>query len=154
MSALPTPMMIAEILKLLPHRNPFLMVDRVTAFEPGQRLEGYKNVTFNEPHFQGHFPGLPVMPGVLICEALAQAGGLLTLMSDPALCDGSKVFLFAGIDNVRFRAPVVPGDRLELQVFDVRRKLSLVKMSGQALVDGKVVASGTMTAAIANREDM
>jgi len=95
-----------------------------------------------------------VMPGVLICEALAQTGGLLTLLSDPELCDGSRVFLFAGIDKVRFRAPVVPGDRLELQVFDVRRKLSLVKMSGQALVDGKVVASGAMTAAIANRKDM
>jgi 3-hydroxyacyl-[acyl-carrier-protein] dehydratase len=154
MSELPTPVRIGEILNLLPHRYPFLMVDRVTAFTPGERLEAYKNVTFNEPFFQGHFPGLPVMPGVLICEALAQTGGLLTLMSDPALCDGTRVFLFAGIDNVRFRAPVVPGDRLDLQVYDVRRKLSVVKMSGQALVDGKVVASGTMTAAIANRKDV
>ncbi len=154
MSELPTPVMIDRIFKLLPHRYPFLMVDRVTSFVPGQTLEGYKNVTVNEPFFQGHFPGLPVMPGVLICEALAQAGGLLTMLSEPELGEGEKVFLFTGIDKVRFRAPVVPGDQLMLSVYDVRRKLSLVKMSGKATVNGKVVASGEMSAAIANREDM
>lgn len=154
MSELPTPVTIDTIFKLLPHRYPFLMVDRVTSLVPGESMEAYKNVTVNEPFFQGHFPGLPVMPGVLICEALAQAGGILTMLSEPELCEGEKVFLFTGIDKVRFRAPVVPGDQLVLSVFDVRRKMSLVKMSGKAMVDGKVVASGQMSAAIVDREDM
>lgn len=154
MSELPTPVMIESIFKMLPHRYPFLMVDRVTDFVPGETLEAYKNVTVNEPFFQGHFPGLPVMPGVLICEALAQAGGLLVMLSEPEQQEGDKVFLFTGIDKVRFRAPVVPGDQLVLQVSDVRRKLSMIKMSGKALVGGKLVCSGTMTAAIVDREDV
>jgi len=145
---------IRRIMDLLPHRYPFLMVDRVTGFETGERLFGYKNVTFNEPFFQGHFPGLPVMPGVLMCEALAQAGGLLTLLSEPELTEGAKVFLFTGIDKVRFRRPVGPGDRLDLEVFDVRRKLNMIKMSGKATVGGELACSGIMSAAIVNREDM
>ena len=145
---------IRRIMDLLPHRYPFLMVDRVTGFEAGERLFGYKNVTCNEPFFQGHFPGLPVMPGVLMCEALAQAGGLLTLLSEPELTEGAKVFLFTGIDKVRFRRPVSPGDRLDFEVFDVRRKLNMIKMSGKATVGGELACSGIMSAAIVNREDM
>ena len=145
---------IRKIMDLLPHRYPFLMVDRVTEMEPGSRLLGYKNVTVNEPFFQGHFPGLPVMPGVLMCEALAQAGGLLTLLSEPELAEGEKVFLFTGIDKVRFRRPVSPGDRLDLEVFDVRRRMNMIKMSGKATVGGELACSGLMSAAIVNREDM
>lgn len=150
----PSSIDIRRIMDLLPHRYPFLMVDRVVEFEPGKRLAGFKNVTVNEPFFQGHFPGLPVMPGVLMCEALAQAGGLLTLLSDPQLAEGSKVFLFTGIDKVRFRRPVGPGDRLDLEVYDIRRKLNLVKMSGKATVGGELACSGEMSAAIVNSEDM
>lgn len=155
MSELPTPLKIQEIFEMLPHRYPFLMVDRVTDFVKDEELKAYKNVTVNEPFFQGHFPGLPVMPGVLICEALAQTGGLLTILSE----DGEskvqdRVFLFTGIDKVRFRRPVVPGDTLELHVYDVRRKLNMVKMSGKATVNGELACSGIMSAAIVNREDM
>ncbi|WP_461210295.1 3-hydroxyacyl-ACP dehydratase FabZ [Desulfocurvus sp. DL9XJH121] len=154
MSEIVMPVDIRGIMEHLPHRYPFLMVDRVTELTPGERLAGYKNVTVNEPFFQGHFPGLPVMPGVLMCEALAQAGGLLALLSDPELAGGRSVFLFTGIDKVRFRRPVSPGDRLDLEVYDIRRKLNLIKMSGQATVDGEIACSGTMSAAIVNKEDM
>lgn len=154
MSETPEFVDIQGIFKLLPHRYPFLLVDRIVEYVESDRLKAYKNVTVNEPFFQGHFPELPVMPGVLMCEALAQAGGLLTLLSEPEMATGEKVFLFTGIDKVRFRAPVVPGDRLDLEVYDVKRKLSLVKMSGKASVNGKVVCSGNMSAAIVDKEDM
>ncbi|MBG0777094.1 MAG: 3-hydroxyacyl-ACP dehydratase FabZ [Desulfovibrionaceae bacterium] len=144
---------IQQIMQMLPHRYPFLLVDRVTAYTPGDSLEAYKNVTFNEPFFQGHFPGLPVMPGVLILEALAQAGGLLVSVSSPEPLDG-KVFLFTGMDKVRFRRPVVPGDKLEMRAHDVRAKFKLWKMNGTATVNGDVVAEAVLTAAVIDREDV
>lgn len=154
MSELPKFVDIQQIFELLPHRYPFLMVDRVTDVVPGESLKAFKNVTVNEPFFQGHFPGLPVMPGVLMCEALAQAGGLLSLLSDEEMSKGDNVFLFTGIDKVRFRRRVVPGDRLDLEVFDMKRKMNLIKMSGKALVNGELACQGIMSAAIVNREDM
>lgn len=145
---------IQKIMDLLPHRYPFLMVDRVLDMVQGESLTAYKNITVNEPFFQGHFPGLPVMPGVMMCEALAQTGGLLALLSDDSLADGQNVFLFTGIDKVRFRRPVVPGDRLDLEVFDMKRKMNLIKMSGKAMVNGQVACQGIMSAAIVNKGDM
>jgi 3-hydroxyacyl-[acyl-carrier-protein] dehydratase len=144
---------IRQILGLLPHRYPFLLVDRVTEYVPGEYIKAYKNVTMNEPFFEGHFPGVPVMPGVLIMEALAQAGGILVVKStDPPVED--KLFLFPGIESVRFRKPVYPGDRLELHCRLLRHKLKLWKMEGFAYVDGKLAAEAVMTAAVTNREDM
>lgn len=144
---------IQGILEMLPHRYPFLMVDRITDFVAGESIVAYKNITFNEPFFQGHFPDLPVMPGVMICEALAQAGGLLVKLTDGA-DDKSGVFMFTGLDKVRFRRPVRPGDRLELHVSDVRRKMNIVKMHGVALVDGEVACEGNMSAALVKRGDI
>ena len=145
---------IKRILNCLPHRYPFMLVDRVVSCVPNERIHAYKNVTFNEPFFQGHFPGLPVMPGVLIMEALAQAGALMVLCDwDKARVEDS-VFLFSGMENVKFRQPVVPGDRLDLECAMVRQKLQLWKMSGRALVNGKLAAQGDLTAAIIRRGDM
>jgi len=144
---------IRKILEMLPHRYPFLLVDRVVEFEPGVRLKAYKNVTFNEPFFQGHFPDLPVMPGVLIMEALAQAGGVF-VMSTMEEALGDKVFLFTGIDKVKFRKPVVPGDKLVLNVRYERRKMNIWRMQGSAEVDGNIVAQGEFSAAVANKGDL
>lgn len=141
-----------DILDFLPHRYPFLLVDRVLAFEPLQSLTAIKNVTVNEPCFQGHFPGYPVMPGVLILEALAQAGGILVLKSKPA-DPKKKIFLFAGVEKVRFRKPVFPGDQLRLEIIYVAHKLNLWKMDGKAFVDDTLVAEGRLTAAMVDRED-
>ncbi len=140
---------IQGILALLPHRYPFLMVDRVVECEPGKSIKAYKNVSANEPFFQGHFPGLPVMPGVLILEALAQAGALVAAseLADPK----DTIYLFTGIDSARFRAPVRPGDRLDLHCAVLRRKLQLCKLEGKAFVDGKLVAEAELTAALTNR---
>ena len=144
---------IRQILGLLPHRYPFLLVDRVVEYVPGDYIKSYKNVTINEPFFQGHFPGVPVMPGVLIMEALAQAGGILVVKStDTAVED--KLFLFTGIESVRFRKPVYPGDKLELHCRLLKHKLKLWKMEGRAYVDGRLAAEAVMTAAVTNREDM
>lgn len=143
-------MNIEKIMQLLPHRYPFLLVDRVVACEPGERIHAYKNVTINEPFFQGHFPGAPIMPGVLILEALAQTGGLLAAASmEGSLAD--KLFLFTGLDGVKFRRQVIPGDRLDLECSNMRMKLKLCKMDARALVDGKLACEAVITAALGDR---
>lgn len=139
----------ARILELLPHRYPFLLVDRVLEIEPQKRILAYKNVTLNEPFFQGHFPGTPIMPGVLILEALAQTGGLLAASGLGNLDD--RLFLFTGLDGVKFRRQVVPGDRLDLECFDMRMKLRLCKMSARATVDGKLACEAIITAALGDK---
>ena len=144
-----TGMDIQRILRLLPHRYPFLLVDRVVECEAGSHIRAYKNVTFNEPFFQGHFPGAPIMPGVLILEALAQTGGLLAVSGMDSLDD--KLFLFTGLDGVKFRRQVVPGDRLDLECSNLRMKLKLCKMEARAFVDGKLAAEAMITAAIGDR---
>ncbi|WP_319543829.1 3-hydroxyacyl-ACP dehydratase FabZ [uncultured Pseudodesulfovibrio sp.] len=144
---------IRRIMEMLPHRYPFLLVDRVLEFESGARLKAIKNVTMNENYFQGHFPNMPVMPGVLQLEALAQAGGILVINSiDEPL--GDKVFLFTGLDKVKFRRPVVPGDQLELNVYYERNKLNIWKMRGVATVDGQVTCQGEFSAAIVDKGAM
>lgn len=137
-----TVLTIEDIHRLLPHRYPFSLVDRIIDFVPGERAVGIKNVTVNEPHFQGHFPGRPIMPGVLIVEAMAQVGGIV-LTQLPDIPDG--LFMFAGIDKVRFRRPVVPGDQLVMTVelLSVKRR-RFGKMQGRAEVDGQLVAEGEL----------
>lgn len=144
---------IKQIMDLLPHRYPFLLVDRVTEIVAGESLTAYKNVTMNEPFFQGHFPGLPVMPGVLQLEALAQAGGVFVINSLNEPLD-NKVFLFTGLNKVKFRRPVVPGDKLVLKVFYEKHKMNIWRMRGIAEVDGQVTAQGEFSAAIADKGDM
>ncbi len=141
---------IARIMSLLPHRYPFLLVDRVVECVPGDHIIAYKNVTINEAFFQGHFPGAPVMPGVLVLEALAQTGGLLAL-SDAKEDFSNKLFLFTGLDGVKWRRQVMPGDRLELHCSNIRRKLMLCKMEAKAYVDGKLCCEAQISAAIADR---
>lgn len=140
------PIPVEEIQKLLPHRYPFSLVDRIVQYVPGKLAVGIKNVTFNEPHFQGHFPGRPIMPGVLIVEAMAQVGGVvLTQMADVQ----GGLFMFAGIDKVRFRRPVVPGDQLVMTVelLSVKRR-RFGTMQGRAEVDGRLVAEGELMFAL------
>jgi 3-hydroxyacyl-[acyl-carrier-protein] dehydratase len=141
---------IRQIEEILPHRPPFLLVDRILELEPKKRIVGIKNVTINEPFFVGHFPGYPIMPGVLIIEAMAQTGGLLVLRDLPDRA--SKLVLFAAIEEARFRRPVVPGDqlRMELEVLTLRN--TLCKMKGKATVDGKVVAEAIIMCVIAERD--
>lgn len=145
---------IGRILELLPHRYPFLMVDRVIRMEPGKYLDAYKCVSFNEPFFQGHFPELPVMPGVLIIESMAQAGGLLVVSQMDKEELAKSIFVFTGIENVRFRRPVRPGDRLDLHCELVRQRMKLWKMRATATVDGVLAAEAELTAAITGREDL
>jgi UDP-3-O-[3-hydroxymyristoyl] N-acetylglucosamine deacetylase/3-hydroxyacyl-[acyl-carrier-protein] dehydratase len=137
------------IMDLMPHRYPFLLVDRITNIEEGRFIEGFKNVTINEPFFQGHFPGHPVMPAVLILEAMAQVGGMLMLNSvdDP----GNKLMYFMGIDGAKFRRPVVPGDQLRFQLTLQSQKRRTMKMRGEAFVDGQLVAEAELLATVVDR---
>ncbi len=138
---------INEVLKHLPHRYPFLMVDRVIECEPGKRLVAVKNVSFNEPYFTGHFPEKPVMPGVLILEALAQATGILGFKTASKTNDNGSLYLFVGIDNARFKRQVIPGDQLRLEVELTRTIRNIWKFDTVAKVDGKVVASAQIMCA-------
>jgi 3-hydroxyacyl-[acyl-carrier-protein] dehydratase len=140
---------VQQIEKLLPHRFPFLLVDRVIELERDKRIVAVKCVTMNEPFFVGHFPGQPVMPGVLILEALAQTAAILALSSMPEAERAGKVTYFMAIDGARFRKPVVPGDRLELHVDVLRHKGAVLKVKGEARVDGQVVAEGELMAMLA-----
>ncbi len=135
---------IRAILEHLPHRFPFLLVDRVLEIEKGKRIVAIKNVTINEPFFSGHFPHVPVMPGVLIIEALAQAAGILSFQTMGRVSDEKSVYYFVGIDQARFKRPVSPGDQIRLEVEIVRTVRSIWKFSGKALVDGEVVAEADL----------
>lgn len=135
-----------EIMELLPHRYPFLLVDRIVDFKPGESITCIKNCTINEPFFQGHFPGEPIMPGVLILEAMAQTGILFAKKSVPELKDALMVF--AGMDKVRFRRPVRPGDQLVMELTLLKKKALIWKMMGRAMVDGVVVTEAELMAAV------
>ncbi len=136
---------VKEIFKRIPHRYPFLLVDRILEIEGDRRIVGIKNVTLNEGFFQGHFPNRPVMPGVLICEALAQVGAILAYTSRGGT-DGKKVFMLTGLDQVKFKRPVEPGDQLRLELTSVKRRGSFWKMQGTATVEGNVVAQAEISA--------
>ncbi len=144
---LPQSLSLEDIQRILPHRYPFLLIDRVLSYEVGKRLVAVKNVTINEPFFQGHFPGRPIMPGVLIVEAAAQAGGILAMLSTPEHLGNHSVFLM-GLDKVRFRQPVVPGDQLRIEVETIRGGKKFWKMQGKVFVDQNLVAEGEMMAAV------
>ncbi len=135
-----------DILKLLPHRYPFLLVDGVTEIELGEYIRGYKNISFNEPQFHGHFPGNPIMPGVLILEAMAQLGIIFAKKTEPAIEE--KLVVFAGIDGVRFRSPVLPGHRMDMELKLIKKKRNIWKMGAVASVDGKTAVEAVLLAAI------
>ena len=138
---------IKEILDHLSHRYPFLLVDRVISFEPGKAIHAYKNITINEPYFVGHFPHFPVMPGVLIMEALAQAAGILSFKTMGIKPDDNSVFYFVGIDNARFKKPVTAGDQLHLHVEILRQMRGIWKYKAEARVDGEIVAEAELMCA-------
>lgn len=138
-----------EIQQLLPHRYPFLLVDRIIELEPGKKAVGIKNVTINEEFFQGHFPGNPIMPGVLIIEALAQVGGILAFRS--GVTPGKTVY-FMTIEKAKFRKPVVPGDQLKLEVSILHQRSQVWKFSGNAIVDDKIAAEAEFTAMVTDKE--
>ncbi|HBS59945.1 MAG TPA: 3-hydroxyacyl-[acyl-carrier-protein] dehydratase FabZ [Firmicutes bacterium] len=138
---------ITDIQKIIPHRYPFLLVDRILEIEPQKRAVGIKNVTANEGFFNGHFPGTPVMPGVLIIEAMAQVGGICMLDCD---AHRGKIAFFAGIDNAKFRRPVVPGDQLRMEAEIVKLRGNIGKLQTVAYVDGHIVAEAELMFALAN----
>jgi 3-hydroxyacyl-[acyl-carrier-protein] dehydratase len=140
---------INEIMSILPHRYPFLLIDRVVEIERKQRIVAIKNISFNEPQFQGHFPDYPIMPGVLMVEAIAQAGGALLLTEIPDR--DSKLMVFTGIDSAKFRKPVVPGDQLRIEVKVLNWRSSAVRMQGIATVDGKVACEAIVMCALVPR---
>jgi len=146
----PVTLDIDQILSILPHRFPFVMVDRVTEIIAGKHIRGHKCVSYNEPWFQGHFPQKPIMPGVLILEALAQIGGILAYASDPFDASASLMY-FLGIDKAKFRRTVTPGDRLDLYVEVLHHRSNVWKLRGEALVEGKLCAQGEMLASIVDR---
>ena len=141
---------INQIRAILPHRYPFLLVDRIEEMDP-DRIVGIKNITYNEPQFTGHFPDFPVMPGVLIVEAMAQTAGVLVLHNMPDRAN--KLVLLVAIENARFRRPVVPGDTLRMEMKILKRKASVAKMSGVATVDGLVVAEAEVMCKLADKEE-
>jgi 3-hydroxyacyl-[acyl-carrier-protein] dehydratase len=141
---------IQEILEFLPHRYPFLLIDRVVEFEPGKRLVAIKNVTINEPFFQGHFPGYPIMPGVLVVEAMAQAGGIIMMAEMPDRHE--KLVVFTGIERAKFRRPVTPGDQLRIEVEVLSFRPRAGRIQGVALVDGKKACEATLTCQVVTRE--
>ncbi|MBW1675341.1 MAG: 3-hydroxyacyl-ACP dehydratase FabZ [Deltaproteobacteria bacterium] len=138
---------IRKIMELLPHRYPFVLVDRIVEMVPDERIVGLKNVTMNEPFFQGHFPGTPIMPGVLIVEAMAQAGAILANASRSEE-KRKELIYFMGIDKARFRKPVIPGDQLILEIIPIKRRANVFKMSGKATVAGTLVAEAEVMAMI------
>jgi 3-hydroxyacyl-[acyl-carrier-protein] dehydratase/UDP-3-O-[3-hydroxymyristoyl] N-acetylglucosamine deacetylase/3-hydroxyacyl-[acyl-carrier-protein] dehydratase len=143
---------IEGILQFLPHRYPFLLVDRVLSMEPGKSIAALKNVTYNESFFQGHFPGIRIMPGVLIVEAIAQAGGILIYHTVPN--PETKLVLLAKIENTRFRKPVVPGDQLRLEANLLKLKGKFLQLHGRALVEGEVVVEGNLMASLLEKGEM
>jgi 3-hydroxyacyl-[acyl-carrier-protein] dehydratase len=146
----PDLMEIKEIMRHIPHRYPFILVDRILEWEPGRRIVGLKNVSANEPYFQGHFPGHPVMPGVLILEAMAQVGGVLASLLPGA---ERKLAYFAAIDRCRFRRPVTPGDQLITEVIVTRLRDRVGRMQVTARVDGEIVADGVFTYSMVDLEE-
>jgi beta-hydroxyacyl-ACP dehydratase FabZ len=141
---------VNAIQKILPHRPPFLLVDRIIEIDPGKRVVGLKNVSMNEPHFVGHFPNFPVMPGVLIVEAMAQTGGILALGDGEDHSD--KLVFFASIEKARFRRPVVPGDQLRMEVEVLSKRSTFIRMEGKAYVEGELAAEAIMICAITKRQ--
>jgi 3-hydroxyacyl-[acyl-carrier-protein] dehydratase len=142
---------IAKILEILPHRYPFVLVDRVTDIVPGENIRGHKMVSANEPWCQGHFPNRPIMPGVLIIEALAQIGGILAYASEPFDARTSLMY-FLGIDKAKFRHTVTPGDRLDLYVEVIQHRSNVWKLRGEATVEGTLCAQGELLASIVDRD--
>ena len=140
---------IQEILKIVPHRYPMLLVDRILEVEPGKRIVGLKNVTANEEFFQGHFPGAPVMPGVLIVESLAQCAAVLCLLDIPNRDE--KLFLFGGVDKARFRRPVTPGDQLIMEVTILQKRATTIRVRGEAKVNGTLVAEAELLSVMTER---
>jgi len=148
-SSLKAPLDIVEIMKLLPHRYPFLLVDRVLEMERRKRIVAIKNITVNEPFFPGHFPGYPIMPGVLLLEALAQAGCILVMVElpDPA----AKLIFFTGVEHARFRRPALPGDQVRMEIDVLNWRTRMMRMQGKAYVDGKLICEGIVTSQMVPR---
>ena len=142
---------IQKIMNLLPHRYPFIMIDRILELVPGEKVVALKNVTINEPFFQGHFPGRPIMPGVLMIEAMGQAGAVLAAESLPEQEQGSLIY-FMGMNKVKFRKPVVPGDQIIFEIKFLKQRAKVFKMSGMAFVDEKLVAEAELMASFGEKE--
>jgi beta-hydroxyacyl-ACP dehydratase FabZ len=145
------PFDIQKIMNLLPHRYPFIMIDRILELVPGEKVVALKNVTINEPFFQGHFPGRPIMPGVLMIEAMGQAGAVLAAESLPEQEQGSLIY-FMGMNKVKFRKPVVPGDQIIFEIKFLKQRAKVFKMSGMAFVDEKLVAEAELMASFGEKE--